>query len=236
MRLVELRAVIARSLAAATVSAAALLVTVPTVAGQPSDPPVSGDDRATAHPGNIKDGDCAEAGLSGSAIEVGRAIVDGTYIDITSVPDGVELTGVVVKGSPAYNVYKPANVSEWTGLHAPLAGRSGKPAAISHWFACGIRTDTTTTTTTSESSTTTTTASSSESSSSSSQTTTTGSSSTETTPAPGMIGPGGGSSQSGGLALTGFAGGRTLLVTGVLLVLVGAGLVLAHRRRAFGRR
>jgi hypothetical protein len=93
---------------------------------------VSGDPRATAHAGNVTD--CADAGLPGEVIDVGFTIdATNTYLTITSVPDGSVLTGVVVKGGPAYNVYV-GDVR--TDLHAPLVS-SGKPAQISHWFACG---------------------------------------------------------------------------------------------------
>lgn len=102
--------------------------------GAVPEPPVSGDVRATAYAGNIKDGDCATAGLAGSAVSV-TATTDAsnTYVTITAVPAGTTLTGVVVKGGPAYNVYVG---DHRTDLHAPLRP-SGKPAGVSHWFACG---------------------------------------------------------------------------------------------------
>jgi hypothetical protein len=98
----------------------------------PGDPPQSGDPRATAFAGNATT--CEDAGLPGETIDVGASI-DATnrYLTITSVPDGVTLTGVVVKGGPGYNVYV-GDVR--TLLHAPL-GPNGSPAGISHWYACG---------------------------------------------------------------------------------------------------
>jgi LPXTG-motif cell wall-anchored protein len=247
--MIQLRGVIAGSLAATVLSAGALLLAAPSAAAQDvavdSAPPVSGDDRATVFPGNIKQDDCEAAKLDGMAIEVGSTITDNTYIDITSVPDGFELTGVVVKGGNAYNVYEAANVEEWTDLHAPLAGQSGSPAEISHWFACAVETETTTTettttttesTTTESSSTESTTTESSSTESTTTDTSTSESSETESTSVTTTPGAGGGEQGGGGLASTGLAGGDTLLVAGGLLVLAGAGLVYANRRRAFGRR
>jgi hypothetical protein len=103
------------------------------VGAAPGDPPESGDPRATAFAGNATT--CADANLPGEIITVGFTI-DATnrFVTITSVPDGLTLTGVVVKGGPAYNVYV-GDVR--TALHAPL-GPNGQPAGISHWFACGI--------------------------------------------------------------------------------------------------
>ncbi|CAL9559761.1 hypothetical protein SUDANB95_04569 [Actinosynnema sp. ALI-1.44] len=123
-------------------------------AGDP--PPVSGDPRATAYPGNATT--CPDAGLPGEIISV-TSNDDGTYLDVTAVPEGYTLTGVVVKGSNAYNVYTGLGGLPWLDLHAPLAS-SGKPAEISHWYACGtksVSTTTTTTTTTTSPTTTTTT-------------------------------------------------------------------------------
>lgn len=205
----------ARVLAAAVVAAGALLLSVmPAIAG-PGDPLDSGDPRATAYPGNIqanKDG-CATAGLAGDVIlEDGDP--SGTYFDLPEIPEGVTLTGVVVKGGDAYNVYVGSDPELMTDLHAPI-NPSGGPAGLSHWFACGTEEEESSTTTTTESTT------------SSEQTTSSG------TAAGGAVG--GGAVGGAGLAETGAAVGPSLLVAG-LLVLLGAGLVLASRRRAFGRR
>ena len=121
--------------AAAAVGSLTLLV-VPAGAtqnvGATQEAPESGDVRATAYAGNVTD--CAGAGLAGSTIEVTYTVDESeTYITITGVPDGTTLTGVVVKGGNAYNVYVG---DQRTELHAPL-NASGKPAQISHWFACG---------------------------------------------------------------------------------------------------
>ncbi|MCE6993376.1 hypothetical protein LZG04_00915 [Saccharothrix sp. S26] len=126
------------------------------------DPPQSGDPRATAVAGNIDIGQpgnaCATVGLPGTEATLSGGFTDdGTYIDITANPDGSQISGVVVKGGDAYNVYPALGALPWPDLHAPL-NASGKPAAISHWFVCltPVTTTTTTTTTTSDTTTTTT--------------------------------------------------------------------------------
>ncbi|MFI9006739.1 hypothetical protein ACIGNX_05835 [Actinosynnema sp. NPDC053489] len=133
------------------------------------DPPQSGDPRATAVVGNVDIGQpgnaCEEVGLPGTEATMppGTFTSDGTYIDITANPPGATVTGVVVKGGPAYNLYPVANLGPlpWPDLHPPL-NSSGHPAAISHWFVCLTITPTTqpgrpTTTTTTPATTTTTT-------------------------------------------------------------------------------
>ena len=97
--------------------------------------PPSGDDRATSHDGNAVT--CVDAGLAGDSITV-TSTVDGPYIDITAVPAGKTVTGVVVKGGNGYNIYLPGALGSlpWLDLHAPLTPSDG-PAGISHWFVCG---------------------------------------------------------------------------------------------------
>jgi len=209
------RTVTLSAVASSILATGALLLTMGIANGQEllaQEPPVSGDDRATAHPGNIKMDDCATAGLAGEAIDV-ESTDDGVYITITSVPDGFELTGVVVKGGDAYNVYAG---DHRTDLHAPL-NASGGPAGISHWFACGTEVDETTTTETTTTETTTT-----------DETTSTDETTTDDTT---TTAPGGGDDDED-LADTGVSAGGMLLVAG-LLMLAGVGLVLATRRRAF---
>jgi hypothetical protein len=106
-------------------------------------PPSSGDSRATSYNGNAVT--CADAGLPGTIISV-TSTHDGVYLDITAVPAGQTVTGVVVKGGPAYNVYLPGALGAlpWLDLHAPL-NASGSPAGISHWYVCGTASTTTTT-------------------------------------------------------------------------------------------
>lgn len=145
------------SVALTSAIAGAVLFAAPALA-QPADDPVSGDDRATAHPGNVVAADCDDL-YPGSHDVTGdlTATDDGTYLDVTAVADGVEVVGVIVKGGPAYNQYDVADLGglPWNDLHSPH-NASGKPAEISHWFACGVDEDTTTTTTTTDTTTTTT--------------------------------------------------------------------------------
>jgi LPXTG-motif cell wall-anchored protein len=107
------------------------------------DTPPSGDDRATSFstPGglNVTAADCATLWPGTTAITV-TATVDATYIKITGLPAGTTVSGVIVKGGPAYNRYDLAKLGTlpWAELHSPLSpGNETKPAGISHWFACG---------------------------------------------------------------------------------------------------
>ena len=117
----------------------ALLAAAPALAAPKKDDPVSGDPRAKAYSqhdtGNPTK--CADvASLAGTLdVQVTGTSDDGVHLNITAVPAGFELKGVVVKGSDAYNVYL-GDVR--TDLHAPI-NASGGPAGISHWFACGIK-------------------------------------------------------------------------------------------------
>ncbi|WP_447005979.1 hypothetical protein ACRAKI_05610 [Saccharothrix isguenensis] len=114
-------------------------------AGASAQPaPESGDPRATAVAGNVDIGQpgnaCEVVGLPGTEATMpeGTFTSDGTYIDITAFPPGTVVTGVVVKGGPAYNVYPAGNLGPlpWLDLHSPLSGSGKNPAAISHWFVC----------------------------------------------------------------------------------------------------
>ena len=217
----------APALAASAAAAIVLLLSVaPAGATNDQEPPVSGDDRATAYPGNItanKDG-CAQAGLAGDVI-LQDDNPEGTYFDLPEIPEGFTLTGVVVKGGNAYNVYAGTST---TDLHAPL-NPNGMPAGLSHWFACGIEEGETTSTTT-----TTTTTESTSTESTTTESTTTGSESSEestTTTSGAAVGSG----SEGGLAETGASVRQSLLVAGALLLL-GAVMLVATRRRAFGSR
>lgn len=228
-----------KALVAAATLAGTVLCAAPAVA-QPSDVPVSGDDRATAVAGNKVEKDCPELFPGSHALAAGdlTSSVDGTntYIDITAVKDGVEVVAVVVKGGPAYNVYKLADLGDlgWLDLHSPLVP-SGKPAQISHWFACGV-TDTTTTTETSsppsETSETSTTDTSTETStpgSSSAGSETPATTTTATTTTEAAVAP---VADEDDLASTGFNGGWMVALAAVLLLGGGAVLFLARRRGA----
>jgi LPXTG-motif cell wall-anchored protein len=179
-----------------------------------ADTPVSGDVRATAHAGNVVAKDCAELFPGSHEVTPAFSVDDtNTYLDVTG-----EVVAVVVKGGPAYNVYLTAG----DDLHAPLVS-SGKPAQISHWFACGVDTTTSTTSTTSTTDTTTTT--SAPASSSAGSVTTTAVATTTTTPA--AVVP---AAAEGELAATGFESGWLVVLATALLAGGGALLLLGRRR------
>ena len=218
-------------LAAISASAAAVVLLAGTAAAQPADP-VSGDPRATVHDGNVVGKDCAELfpGSTEIAEEDLTYSVDdtNTYVDITAVADGVEVAGVIVKGGDAYNVYEPADLADlaWADLHSPLVP-SGKPAQISHWFACGGKDTetTTTTTTTTESTGTTSTAATSvtpTSSGAAASVTTTSTTSASIAAA----------AQDEDLAYTGFNGGGLVALAAALLIGGGALLLVVRLRGA----
>ena len=117
-------------LAAITLILTAFMASVAPAAATTGEP-LSGDTRATVHSGNAVT--CADAGLAGKIVDV-KFVVDSTnhFIDIVALPANVTLTGIVVKGGNAYNVYGP---NESSGLHSPL--NPGGIAEISHWYACG---------------------------------------------------------------------------------------------------
>ncbi len=133
---------ISRSLIVASFAAGALIGAGGLASATPPDrAPESGDDRASAHAGNVVAADCPELFPGSTAVAQGDIDFTGgddtDGVDITEMPDGVEVAGVIVKGGPAYNVYPADALGDlpWEGLHAPLVP-SGKPAAVSHWFVC----------------------------------------------------------------------------------------------------
>lgn len=223
-------ALVAASFAAAVLTGTAL-------ATPNQAPPASGDDRATAHDGNVTT--CAKAGLPGTTIQpaqVQHSITETTYIDVTG---GTGITAVVVKGGSAYNTYLAPALGgfPWLDLHSPL-NASGKPAEISHWFACGTPPTTTTTTTPTTETTTTTETTSTTTTTTTAGTTTTEPTTTTTTPASStatttvttttaalvVV------TEPDDLASTGF-GSPWLLGLGAVLVAAGAVLLLVLRRR-----
>jgi hypothetical protein len=132
---------VSRSLIVASIAAGVLFGTTSFAsASPPNRTPDSGDDRATAHPGNVVPADCPDLFPGSTAVAQGDIQFtggdDSGGVDVTGVPAGIEVVGVVVKGGPTYNVYTGLGDLPWLGLHAPLVP-SGKPAAVSHWFACG---------------------------------------------------------------------------------------------------
>jgi hypothetical protein len=225
------------SVALASAVAGAVLFAAPALAAPPAGDPVSGDDRATAHPGNVVGHkDCATlypgshdvtGDLTATADGEGE---NGTYLDITAVADGVEVLGVIVKGGDAYNKYDVAKLGDlpWLDLHSPM-NPSGKPAAISHWFACGIGESTTTTTTTTTGTETTTTTTT-DGSSPATTTTTDGSSSSSgasVTTTSADVSPAG---QDEDLASTGVNAGWMVALAAGLLLAGGAVLTLLRVR------
>jgi hypothetical protein len=141
---------ISRSLIVASCAVGALIGFASFASASPPDrTPESGDDRATAHEGNVVGKDCADLFPGSTAVAQGDVQFEGgdntAGLDITSVSDGIEIVGVIVKGGPAYNVYTDLGDLPWLDLHAPLVP-SGEPAAVSHWFVCGVEKDTETTT------------------------------------------------------------------------------------------
>jgi LPXTG-motif cell wall-anchored protein len=219
-----------RSLIVASTAAGVLFgLTAFAAASPPDRTPVSGDDRATAHPGNVVAADCSS--LFPGSTAVAQSDIDFTGgdntggVDITAVPDGVTVVGVVVKGGPAYNVYSDLGDLPWTGLHAPLVP-SGKPAAVSHWFVCGTGKSETSTPT---------------------ETPTDTPTESPTSTAPEGQGSGGGAATATStsedvasaadeeeLAETGFEAGP-LVALGAMLLLGGAALVLVRRGRGARR-
>ena len=234
MRLTPLR----RSglLGATAVAAVATLALVTTAFAQPDKPaPVSGDDRAVAYEGNVdiehKDA-CTVGGLTGTPLAPGEFTftggVDKQDLDITEVPDNYTITGVVVKGSDAYNVYLAAKLGAtlpWNNLRAP-DNNGGNTPAISHWYACGIK-DTPSSSSSSSSTTSSSTVTHTVTPSSS-QTTTPSSSevvATTTTTTVAAV------ANEDELASTGF-GSAWLLGLGAALVAAGAAVLLVLRRRS----
>jgi hypothetical protein len=222
-----------RAVTAVLLTVGATFVATGVAAAATSTPPPSGDDRAVVHSGNAVT--CEQAHLAGSLIQV-TATVDDTYVTVTGVPDGTTVTGIVVKGSDAYNVYLPGALGAlpWKNLHSPIAGNSGKPATISHWFACGTGTTSSTSKTpcppSSTSVTSSTSSTSSTSTTSASSTTTTTAPVTTTTTAVAAATTTTTSVGTAPLAFTGFSGGWLVILAAILL-LGGAALIAIPKLR-----
>ncbi|OLF07836.1 hypothetical protein BLA60_26345 [Actinophytocola xinjiangensis] len=228
---------VTRSIAVTAFAAATLLSFGGPASAAPDRQPVSGDDRATAHEGNAKAQECAQLFPGSRAIATADLTVvtdgSGTYLDITAIADGTDVVGVVVKGGPAYNRYDAAALGDlpWLDLHSPLVP-SGKPAQISHWFACGVSTNPTTTTppatteppTTTEPSTT-------PGEPTTSEPTTTDGTPTESTTTSAAVVP---AADHEDLAQTGFSGGW-LVALGATLLLGGGALLFLMRTRGARR-
>lgn len=159
------------AIAAASFAVTAVLATTATSAT--AHAAETDDPRAIAVDGNAST--CAGAGLSGTIVDesdlefTGGQVNSDTALSITGVADGLDVTGIVVKGGDAYNVYQPGERGlaadvPWEKLVAPI-NNGGQQPELSHWFVCAEGTPSTTeppTTTTEPPATTTTEPSSSE--------------------------------------------------------------------------
>lgn len=234
MRLTPLRR--AGLLASATVAAVATLALATTASAQE---PTTDDPRATAYLKNVDINHpdaCTVGGLTGSTIHPNQFVYSGgdnqLHLNITGLPAGIKVTGIVVKGGPVFNVYladKLGATLPWEKLRAPLKD-NGNGSEISHWYGCGVvetpssSVTTTTTTTTTTTSTVTHSSTPTETSTSSSSSSEVAPTTTTTTVAPVPV------AEEGGLASTGF-GSAWLLGLGAALVAAGAAVLLVMRRR-----
>ncbi|WP_245900483.1 hypothetical protein [Prauserella shujinwangii] len=212
------------------------------------------DPRAEIVDGNVDEGmkdACQKAGLDGEPIDKGDVDYTGgtqedRFLTITGIPDGAEVTGIIVKGGDKYNLYVPGEKGlpeepTWEKLRAPL-NKGGQIPQISHWFLCGTVTTPTTSTTTGTSDTETTppsstvsspetstsTPTSGETSSSAPSTTATSGGGAVTTTSQPAVSPAG---DTDDLASTGFGSGWLIGVGALLLAGGAALLVLARMRR-----
>jgi hypothetical protein len=192
----------------------ALVALVLSVSVSPAGVAFADDTRPTTVAGSPLAKTCRSAGLPGDILAVTATVRDNTYIDITAVPDGYQLTGVIMQGVGSYNKYPWLRDLPWKDLQAPQA------LPITDWFACAKprTSQPTQTPTVSEPPTTTpaTTSNSVSSSSSSVVTTTTSAAAAQA---------------DSGLAATGFDGGWLVFFGGGLLVAGAAALILSRARR-----
>jgi hypothetical protein len=208
-----------------------------TASATPDAPLDAGDDRAVVAGGNVDIGQpgnaCEVAGLPGEemVMPAGSFTVDGVHITITANPEGYLLTGVVVKGSSAYNVYAADKLGDlaWEDLHPPI-NSSGGPAGISHWFVCAEK-DASVTTTPSTPATTTDVTPTTTTEAVAPTTTDSVAATPTTTSAPAMAD----GANDGNLANTGYDGGWLLFV-GLALVAAGAAFVASPKLRGLLRR
>nr|WP_052479122.1 hypothetical protein [Kibdelosporangium sp. MJ126-NF4]CEL22274.1 hypothetical protein [Kibdelosporangium sp. MJ126-NF4]CTQ93056.1 hypothetical protein [Kibdelosporangium sp. MJ126-NF4] len=181
--------------------------------------PDAGDARATAVAGTVKT--CRSATVPGDIVAVTGTLRENTFLDITAVPDGYQVLGVVVQGASSYNTYANLGALPWKDLRAPVDG----PATITNWFACAKPRPTPTTTTPVTTTTTTTVV-----------TTATTPETTTSASAPAVVTSTSASAvvaqppQGDDLARTGFGAGAFLIVA-TLLILAGAVILVVVRRR-----
>ncbi|MFS8102369.1 LPXTG cell wall anchor domain-containing protein [Lentzea alba] len=235
MRLTPLRR--AGLLASAAVAAVATLALATTAF---ADEPTTDDPRATPFLKNVDINHpeaCTVGGLTGTTIHPNKFTYTGgdnqQHLDITALPTGVKVTGIVVKGGDKFNVYladKLGATLPWEDLRSPF-NNGGQLPQISHWYGCGIVDEQPPTSTSSSSSETSTSTSTSTVTHSSTPTSTSTSASSEevaptttTTVAPVPV------AETDDLASTGF-GSAWLLGLGAALVAAGAAVLLVLRRR-----
>ncbi|OXM75238.1 MULTISPECIES: hypothetical protein [Amycolatopsis] len=206
------------------------------------------DPRATRHDGNAST--CAGAKLAGTTLTApgdytftrGK-LDDDQYLDIVSVSPDITVTGIIVKGGNAYNVYEPGKLGlsttpPWTDLRAPATGKNDNIPQLSHWFVCGIGKTTTSTSTSAARTSTTTTAPATSTSAVSTSTPSRSTAGTTASSSPAGAAAVAATSETpkatardaSDLAHTGFDGGW-LIGLGAALVLGGAALVFLVRAR-----
>jgi LPXTG-motif cell wall-anchored protein len=136
-----------RFLASAAVAAVASLAFAPIALAAPAKPaPTTDDTRAVAYDDNLASDwptACSVGGLTGTVIATDKITFTGGKdkpdVDISAVAPGVTVTGVVVKGGDAYNIYLAAGLGAtlpWNDLRSPF-NNGGNIPTISHWYACG---------------------------------------------------------------------------------------------------
>ncbi|KJK51829.1 hypothetical protein UK23_05450 [Lentzea aerocolonigenes] len=141
---------LSRPLAALAAASFALVALSATAHAGPDKPALNaGDERAVAYDKNVAidhPDACTVGGLTGTTIAPEKFTFTGgekqQYLNITAAPAGTTVTGVVVKGSDAFNVYLAAKLGPlpWEKLRSP-DNNGGNIPGISHWYACGIVTE-----------------------------------------------------------------------------------------------
>lgn len=205
------------------------------------------DPRAAPQDGNVVT--CEAAGIAGTVLTpgtdftfTGGVVSDDQYVTITGVSAGVVVTGIVVKGGDAYNVYTPGlgglpPLPPWQNLRSPLTN-GGQIPQLSHWFVCGTKvppSSSSSATTPPTSKTTTTSPETAKFGTTTTPSQSASSSSTSTSSAGGVVvatttTTNAAVAKTSGLASTGF-GNAWLVGIGAALVLGGAALMFLFRSR-----
>ncbi|MFD4674479.1 LPXTG cell wall anchor domain-containing protein [Lentzea sp. NPDC058450] len=177
---------------------------------------------------------CTVGGLTGSVVLPAGFTYSGgdnaKYLNVTELPKGVKVTGMVVRAGDLLNVYLADKLGDvpWNELRAPVLN-GGELQEIGQWFGCGVKVEELPATTTMTTTTTTTTAESAVTTTEAPTTTSTTTSSQELVPTTTTVVPVA-VAQVDDLAATGF-GAAWLVGLGAALVAAGAALVLVMRRR-----